>query len=201
VAFGSSGVDKIKIKAHSKIKIVSWLEAQKLSKAFHLSRFKLCSIDSSLQLLTDFKRETSKLIFNLFVLLFFRNPSLDGKSITIQPKQPESSHKAFSHPFEGIHWPQYKADNPIYFTFNAEGEEDMRADKYGRGPAATSCAFWNDFLPRLRNWGESGARYFDDSSSIEVRFLQPKSRHKFHFLRLLIALIQRCAIREPATNY
>lgn len=30
----------------------------------------------------------------------------------------------------------------------------MRADKYGRGPAATSCAFWNDFLPRLRNWGE-----------------------------------------------
>jgi hypothetical protein len=31
----------------------------------------------------------------------------------------------------------------------------MRANKYGRGPAATSCAFWNDFLPRLRNWGES----------------------------------------------
>lgn len=54
----------------------------------------------------------------------------------------------------GIHWPTYKADNPIYYTFNAEGEEDMRANKYGRGPAATSCAFWNDFLPRLRNWGE-----------------------------------------------
>ncbi|XP_070503332.1 acetylcholinesterase isoform X1 [Chironomus tepperi] len=53
---------------------------------------------------------------------------------------------------DGIHWPQYKADNPIYFIFNAEGEEDMRANKYGRGPAATSCAFWNDFLPRLRNW-------------------------------------------------
>lgn len=54
--------------------------------------------------------------------------------------------------FVGIHWPQYKAENPIYYTFNAEGEEDMRADKYGRGPAATSCAFWNDYLPRLRNW-------------------------------------------------
>lgn len=55
---------------------------------------------------------------------------------------------------KGIHWPPYKADNPIYYIFNAEGEEDMRANKYGRGPAATSCAFWNDFLPRLRNWGE-----------------------------------------------
>jgi acetylcholinesterase len=28
----------------------------------------------------------------------------------------------------------------------------MRADKYGRGPMATACAFWNDFLPRLRAW-------------------------------------------------
>lgn len=59
----------------------------------------------------------------------------------------------------GIHWPLYKADNPIYYIFNAEGEEDMRADKYGRGPMATSCAFWNDFLPRLRQWGKYNFRF------------------------------------------
>ena len=57
--------------------------------------------------------------------------------------------------FIGIHWPQYKAENPIYFIFNAEEEDNTRANKYGRGPMATSCAFWNDFLPRLRNWRKS----------------------------------------------
>ncbi|XP_049534889.1 acetylcholinesterase isoform X5 [Anopheles darlingi] len=53
---------------------------------------------------------------------------------------------------EGEHWPLYTHDNPIYFLFNADGEDDLRGEKYGRGPMATSCAFWNDFLPRLRDW-------------------------------------------------
>lgn len=53
---------------------------------------------------------------------------------------------------EGEHWPLYTRENPIYFIFNAEGEDDLRGEKYGRGPMATSCAFWNDFLPRLRAW-------------------------------------------------
>ncbi|XP_055585984.1 acetylcholinesterase [Uranotaenia lowii] len=53
---------------------------------------------------------------------------------------------------EGEHWPVYTKENPIYFIFNAEGEDDLRGEKYGRGPMATSCAFWNDFLPRLRAW-------------------------------------------------
>uniref|UniRef100_U5ESU7 Carboxylic ester hydrolase n=1 Tax=Corethrella appendiculata TaxID=1370023 RepID=U5ESU7_9DIPT len=53
---------------------------------------------------------------------------------------------------EGEHWPLYTKENPIYFIFNAEGEDDLRGEKYGRGPMATACAFWNDFLPRLRLW-------------------------------------------------
>ncbi|CRK86983.1 CLUMA_CG000796, isoform A [Clunio marinus] len=86
---------------------------------------------------------------------------------------------------DGIHWPLYRADNPIYYTFNAEGEEDMRADKYGRGPAATSCAFWNDFLPRLRNWVPQklncDARTKDNSSS-------PSIHRDTSWLRLLSAM-------------
>jgi hypothetical protein len=57
----------------------------------------------------------------------------------------------FSNPaLEGEHWPNYSRENPIYFIFNAEGEEDLRAEKYGRGPMVTSCTFWNDYLPKLR---------------------------------------------------
>lgn len=44
----------------------------------------------------------------------------------------------------------YTKEHPQYFIFNA--------DKVGigRGPRATACAFWNDFLPRLRdNTGKS----------------------------------------------
>lgn len=74
-------------------------------------------------------KELKRFSGKLNVCSIFRNPSL-----------------------EGIHWPLYSAKNPIYYIFNAEGEEDMRADKYGRGPMATSCAFWNEFLPRLRMW-------------------------------------------------
>jgi hypothetical protein len=51
---------------------------------------------------------------------------------------------------EGEHWPNYSRENPIYFIFNAEGEEDLRSEKYGRGPMVTSCTFWNDYLPKLR---------------------------------------------------
>jgi acetylcholinesterase len=58
---------------------------------------------------------------------------------------------------EGEHWPMYTKENPIYFIFNAEGEDDLRGEKYGRGPMATSCAFWNDFLPKLRSWS---CKYF-----------------------------------------
>lgn len=41
-------------------------------------------------------------------------------------------------------------DQPQYFIFNADKSGT------GRGPRATACAFWNDFLPRLR---ESPGRY------------------------------------------
>lgn len=50
-------------------------------------------------------------------------------------------------------WPLYSRDNPMYYIFNAEGGyENQRAEKFGRGPMATSCAFWGDFLPRVRSW-------------------------------------------------
>lgn len=51
---------------------------------------------------------------------------------------------------DGEHWPCYTKENPIYYIFNAEGDENTRGDKYGRGPKSTSCAFWNEYLPRLR---------------------------------------------------
>lgn len=42
-------------------------------------------------------------------------------------------------------WPTYTKEHPKYYILNAE--------KYstGKGPRTTACAFWNDFLPRLKN--------------------------------------------------
>lgn len=49
-------------------------------------------------------------------------------------------------------WPNYSKDNPVYYIFNAEGKEPDQRAKTGKGPMATACAFWNDYLPRLRAW-------------------------------------------------
>lgn len=55
---------------------------------------------------------------------------------------------------EGEIWPEYSRENPVYYIFNAEGEEKRpsETEKLGRGPMATACAFWNNYLPRLRMW-------------------------------------------------
>ncbi|KAM0734792.1 Acetylcholinesterase [Formica fusca] len=41
-------------------------------------------------------------------------------------------------------WPPYTRDRPQYFILDAEKKG------FGRGPRTTACAFWNEFLPRLR---------------------------------------------------
>ncbi|XP_012251618.2 acetylcholinesterase [Athalia rosae] len=45
---------------------------------------------------------------------------------------------------EGVEWPTYSRDQPQYFIFDAE------KSGLGKGPRATACAFWNEFLPRLK---------------------------------------------------
>ncbi|XP_069689677.1 acetylcholinesterase-like [Periplaneta americana] len=42
-------------------------------------------------------------------------------------------------------WPTYTKEHPKYYILNG--------DKYGtgKGPRTTACAFWNDFLPRLKS--------------------------------------------------
>jgi acetylcholinesterase len=42
-------------------------------------------------------------------------------------------------------WPTYTKEHPKYYILNAE------RNGIGKGPRTTACAFWNDFLPRLRN--------------------------------------------------
>jgi hypothetical protein len=41
-------------------------------------------------------------------------------------------------------WPTYTKEHPKYYILNAERTGT------GKGPRTTACAFWNDFLPRLR---------------------------------------------------
>ncbi|KAJ4437728.1 hypothetical protein ANN_17873 [Periplaneta americana] len=45
-------------------------------------------------------------------------------------------------------WPTYTKEHPKYYILNG--------DKYGtgKGPRTTACAFWNDFLPRLKSQPE-----------------------------------------------
>ncbi|KAL1140857.1 hypothetical protein AAG570_000785 [Ranatra chinensis] len=45
---------------------------------------------------------------------------------------------------EDVVWPLYTREQPKYFIFNAEKSGT------GKGPRATTCAFWNDFFPRLK---------------------------------------------------
>lgn len=40
----------------------------------------------------------------------------------------------------------------MYYTFNAEGDEKHLRQKFGRGPMASACAFWNKYLPRFESW-------------------------------------------------
>lgn len=56
----------------------------------------------------------------------------------------------FSKPVtDDVDWPLYTKDQPQYFIFNAD------KGGLGKGPRATACAFWNDFLPKLiENSGE-----------------------------------------------
>lgn len=78
---------------------------------------------------------------------------------------------------EGEHWPVYTKENPIYFIFNAEGEDDLRGEKYGRGPMATACAFWNDFLPRLRAWSvppKPSCNILEQTSAASILFVDIK---------------------------
>lgn len=46
---------------------------------------------------------------------------------------------------DDVYWPTYSREKQEYFIFNAE------TSGVGKGPRATACAFWNDFLPRLSN--------------------------------------------------
>ncbi|KAE8747557.1 Acetylcholinesterase 2/Carboxyl/Cholinesterase 28 [Frankliniella occidentalis] len=46
---------------------------------------------------------------------------------------------------DDVYWPTYSREKQEYFIFNAE------TSGVGKGPRAKACAFWNDFLPRLRN--------------------------------------------------
>jgi hypothetical protein len=42
-------------------------------------------------------------------------------------------------------WPTYTKEHPKYYVLNADESGT------GKGPRTTACAFWNDFLPRLKN--------------------------------------------------
>lgn len=45
---------------------------------------------------------------------------------------------------EDSEWPSYSRDEPKYFIFDAE------KTGLGKGPRTTYCAFWNEFLPKLK---------------------------------------------------
>lgn len=66
---------------------------------------------------------------------------------------------------ENYAWPLHTRENPVYYIFNAEGHDNPKVPKFGRGPMATSCAFWNDFLPRVRAWSGE-CLVLDDSMSV-----------------------------------
>ena len=47
-------------------------------------------------------------------------------------------------------WPLYNRNEPQYYIWNG----NIRGT--GEGPRATQCAFWNEFIPRLRTKNRTG---------------------------------------------
>lgn len=56
---------------------------------------------------------------------------------------------------EGEEWPLYSKEDPVYYIFGAENEGDKKIEKLGRGPMAARCAFWNEYLPKVRSWASA----------------------------------------------
>ena len=56
-------------------------------------------------------------------------------------------------------WPLYDKKEPQYYIWNG----NIRGT--GEGPRATQCAFWNEFIPRLRDKNRTG-RNIDVQASI-----------------------------------
>lgn len=56
---------------------------------------------------------------------------------------------------EGEEWPLYSKEDPVYYIFGAESEGDKKIEKLGRGPMAARCAFWNEYLPKVRSWASA----------------------------------------------
>lgn len=68
-------------------------------------------------------------------------------------------------------WPPYTRDQPRYFILDAEKKD------FGQGPRTTACAFWNDFLPRLRGIPgtykrENGSFHEESSTLISSRLIE-----------------------------
>lgn len=69
--------------------------------------------------------------------------SLPYVRLTSVPVFPYPAHR--KPVMDDVYWPTYSREKQEYFIFNAE------TSGVGKGPRAKACAFWNDFLPRLRN--------------------------------------------------
>ncbi|XP_055906266.1 acetylcholinesterase [Eupeodes corollae] len=67
---------------------------------------------------------------------------------------------------DGEDWPLYTKEDPVYYIFEADDDSNMKREKLGRGPMASRCAFWNEYLPKVRSWtGCDDAEKFNKISS------------------------------------
>ncbi|KOC61629.1 Acetylcholinesterase [Habropoda laboriosa] len=83
-------------------------------------------------------------------------------------------------------WPPYSRDQPQYYIFNAE-----TTGLGGKGLRTTACAFWNDFLPRLKGVPGSYLPLLSNFHRGNEPFFRNRSFHEkitdiFSFLSSLI---------------
>jgi hypothetical protein len=102
---------------------------------------KICETNVCLLFVIIFNHTEDNLEFNKKIINFSPEYEYSPKSLALMIPL----FSVFSKPVpEDVHWPTYSKDQQQYYIFNAEKSGT------GKGPRAQSCAFWNDFLPKLK---------------------------------------------------
>ncbi|XP_015603325.1 acetylcholinesterase [Cephus cinctus] len=82
-----------------------------------------------------------------------------------------------------IEWPTYSRNHPQYVIFDTE-EKGL-----GNGPRTTACAFWNEFLPRLKGVPDPAVKSCDSAIASSVSAGAERLRHSIDMTIVFLSMM------------